>query len=98
MPESIAQIRVLQVINSLQVGGAEALLKNFTLQAKKYNKFSNEICVLYSLGMFKEEIEKAGIPVRELGLNFKYDLRGVIKLISLIKRGKYNIVHVHLFP
>jgi len=98
LPDSVAQIRVLQVINSLQVGGAEALLKNFTLQVKKYNKFEMEICVLYSPGMFKEEIEKAGIPVCELGLNFKYDLRGIIKLISLIKRGKYNIVHVHLFP
>ena len=96
------KIKVLQIINSLQAGGAEALLKNFTLQAKKhnekYNEFNIEVCVLYSPGIFKEEIEKAGIPVWELGLNFKYDLISVIKLISLIKRGKYNMVHVHLFP
>lgn len=98
MPDSIAQIRVLQVINSLQVGGAEALLKNFTLQAKKHNKFNIEICVLYSPGMFKEEIEKAGIHIWEFGLNFKYNLISVIKLISLIKNRKYDIVHVHLFP
>ena len=98
MPNSTVQIRVLQVINSLHAGGAEALLKNFTLQAKKYNEFNIEVCVLYSPGIFKEEIEKADIPIWELGLNFKYDLISIIKLISLIKNRKYNIVHVHLFP
>lgn len=30
-----------------------------------------------------------------MGLTFKYDLRGVIKLI---KRKNYNIIHVHLSP
>lgn len=98
----IKQINVLQVINSLHAGGAEVLLKNLILQVKKNNKkykdFNIEAAILYPEDLFKEEIEKAGIVVWELGLRFKYDLRGVIKLISLIKRGKYNIVHVHLFP
>lgn len=102
MPNLIKQINVLQVINSLHAGGAEALLKNFTLQVKKHNKkyndFNIEVAILYPDDIFKEDIEKAGIPVWELGLNFKYDLRGAIKLISLINRGKYSIVHVHLFP
>lgn len=102
MPNLIKQINVLQVINSLHAGGAEALLRNFTLQVKKHNKkyndFNVEVAILYPEDIFKEDIEKAGIPVWELGLNFKYDLRGVIKLISFIRRGKYNVVHVHLFP
>jgi len=96
------KIKLLQIINSLQAGGAEALLKNFTLQVKEqnkqYNGFNIEVAILYPEDIFKEDIEKAGVPVRKLSLNFKYDLRGIIKLISLIKRGKYNIVHVHLFP
>jgi len=100
----IKQRKVLQVINSLHAGGAEVLLKNFTLQAKKSCRKNNdcpveiEIAILYSEDIFKDDFKKAGIVVWELGLKFKYDLRGVIKLISLIKRGKYNIVHVHLFP
>jgi len=102
MPNLIKQINVLQVINSLHAGGAEVLLKNFTLQAKEHNKKYNglniEIAILYSEDIFEEDIEKAGVSIWKLGLNFKYDLRGVMKLISLIKRGKYNIVHVHLFP
>ncbi len=98
----VRQIRVLQVINSLHAGGAEALLKNFTLQVKehfkKYNGLNIEIAILYSEDIFGEDIEKAGVPIWKIGLNFKYDLRGIIKLIYLIRRGKYNIVHVHLFP
>jgi len=98
MPNSIAQIRVLQIINSLHVGGAEALLKNYVLQMRKNRKMQVEICVLYSKEIFKKEIKNKGISIWDLGLKFKYDLRCIIKLISLIKRGKYSIVHVHLFP
>jgi glycosyltransferase involved in cell wall biosynthesis len=86
----------------LHAGGAEVLLKNFTLQVKKHNKIYNgfnvEVAILYPEDIFEEDIEKVDVPIWKLGLNFKYDLRGVMKLISLIKRGKYNIVHVHLFP
>jgi glycosyltransferase involved in cell wall biosynthesis len=98
LTNSARQIRVLQVINSLHAGGAEALLKNFVIQAKNNKKLQMEICVLYSNGIFRKEIKNKGISIWDLGLKFKYDLRGIIKLISLIKRGKYSIVHVHLFP
>lgn len=92
------RIKVLEVIDSLGGGGAESLLKNFVLEAKKNNIFNLEIATLYSKAIFKEEIKNAGIPVCELGLTFKYNLIGVIKLIKLIKKRKYNIIHVHLFP
>jgi len=102
LPDKVAQIRVLHIINSLHAGGAEVLLKNFTLRVKehkkKYNGFNIEVAILYPENIFKEDIEKAGVPVWKLGLNFKYDLRSILKLISLIKKGKYNIVHIHLFP
>jgi glycosyltransferase involved in cell wall biosynthesis len=98
MPNSARQLRVLQVINSLHAGGAESLLKNIVLQMRKNRKMQMEICVLYSNEIFKKEIKNKGISIWDLGLKFKYDLRGIIKLISLINRGKYNIVHVHLFP
>ena len=92
-------ISVLEVINSLDCGGAESLLKNFVLQAKNNEGFNIDVCVLYSPpGIFQEELENVNIPIWNLGLNFKYDLSGIIKLITLIKKRKYNIVHVHLFP
>ncbi len=92
------KIKVLEVIDSLGSGGAESLLKNFILEAKKNKLFNIEIATLYSNAIFKKEIKNAGIPVWTLGLTYKYDLRGVIKLTKLIKKKKYDIIHVHLFP
>ena len=96
--ERNTSIKVLQVIDSLNAGGAESLLKNFVLEAKKNNIFKIEIVTLYSKAIFKDEIKNAGISIWDLGLTFKYNLVGVIKLIKLIKKRKYNIIHVHLFP
>ena len=92
------QIKALEVIDSLGSGGAESLLKNFVLEAKKNKLFKIEIATLYSNAFFKEKIRGADIPVWDLNLRYKYDLRGIIKLITIIKKGKYDIVHVHLFP
>jgi len=92
------KIKVLEVIDSLGSGGAESLLKNFVLEAKKNNIFKIEIVTLYSKAIFKDEIKNTGISIWDLGLTFKYNLVGVIKLIKLIKKRKYNIIHVHLFP
>ena len=92
------KIKVLEVIDSLGSGGAESLLKNFVLEAKKNKLFNIEIATLYSNAIFKEKIRGADIPVWDLNLRYKYDLRGIIKLITIIKKGKYDIVHVHLFP
>jgi glycosyltransferase involved in cell wall biosynthesis len=92
------KIKVLEVIDSLGSGGAESLLKNFILEAKKNNKFNIEVATLYSNAIFKEEIKNAGIPVWDLNLKYKYNFIGILKIITLIKKRKYNIIHVHLFP
>jgi len=97
-------IKILNLINSLNDGGAQSVLKNFVLRVKKHNEFNVEICTLYPLctryyiGIFREEIKRANIPIWDIELNFKYDPRGVIRLINLIKKRKYDVVHVHLFP
>jgi len=91
-------MKILQVIDSLYAGGAESLLKNFLIEAKKYEDFEIDVCTLYSRNIFKQDLKKVEIKVFDLGLNFKYNFAGVIKLINLIKRGNYDLVHVHLFP
>jgi len=92
------KIKVLEIIDSLGSGGAESLLKNFVLEAKKNKLFNIEIATLCSNAIFKEEVKSAGIPVWDLNLKYKYDLRGILEIITLIKKGKYDIIHVHLFP
>jgi len=91
-------IKILNIIDSLNAGGAESLLKNFVIESKKYNKFQTEICTLYSSKFFEDEIKKNNITVHNLNLKFKYDLLGIFRIIKLIKKEKIDIVHVHLFP
>ncbi|MGC8557339.1 MAG: glycosyltransferase, partial [Fervidicoccus sp.] len=92
------RVRILEVINSLYAGGAESLLKNFLIEAKKYNDFEIEVCTLYSRNIFEEELANNGIKIHNLNLGFKYNPIGVFRLLNIIKRGNYDIIHVHLFP
>jgi len=79
------KIKVLEIIDSLGSGGAESLLKNFVLEAKKNRLLNIEIATLYSNAIFKKEIENAGISIWDLGLTFKFNLMGGRELIKLIK-------------
>jgi len=92
------KIKVLNVIDSLNIGGAESLLKNFVVDAKKFENFQIDVCVLYSDGAFHKDITKAGVKIFNLNLSFKYNFLGIFKILKLIKREKYKIIHVHLFP
>ena len=91
-------IKILNLIDSLNAGGAESRLKNLVLEEKKYSEIRTEICTIYSLGIFSKQIKKNDIPVHNLNLKFKYDIRGILKIIRLIRKEKYNIIHVRLFP
>lgn len=94
----MSDIKVLNVIDSLYAGGAEALLKNFVLSAKNNAGFQIDVCTLYSRSVFKEELISCGVNVYELRLKHKYDFSKITRLIKLIKLNSYDIVHVHLFP
>jgi glycosyltransferase involved in cell wall biosynthesis len=91
-------IKILNVIDSLYAGGAESLLKNFLIEAKKYSEFNIDICTLYSRNVFAKDLIDNNIKEFDLGLSFKYNFWGVFKLIKIIKSNDYDIVHVHLFP
>ncbi len=94
------KIKVLEVINSLKIGGAELLLKNFVVEAKKNNQYTVDVCTLYATNDAKnvEEIKKKNIRVWTLDLKNKYSLSIVGKIKKIIERENYDIVHVHLFP
>jgi len=91
-------LKILNVIDSLYAGGAESLLKNFLIEAKKYQNFQIDVCTLYSRNIFKQELITNDIKLFDLGLSFKYNFLGLLKLIKIIRSDSYDIVHVHLFP
>jgi len=87
------QIRILQLIDSLQVGGAEVLAVNIA------NALSNEgveshLCVTRNEGPLKEYIEPA---VQYLFLKRKktIDITAIKKLKNYIKKNNILIIHAH---
>jgi len=92
-------MRVLQVINWLEYGGAERLVYNFVRHSQKeYPDIEMEVCTLMKTGILGKRLREEGFRVHDLNAG-KWDfLRNVSGLHSLIKREKYDVVHAHLFP
>jgi len=64
-------MKVLNLINSIDVGGAESLLVNFVSELRKDKYLDLEICTLYRSTFLNEKIEKTDVPYWELNLKFK---------------------------
>lgn len=88
--------KVLQIINSLDVGGAEVSLVNLIRYAPR--NYSMEVCVLYPRGALRSHLLSLGVPLYDIHLPYKYALWKAYQLVDLIKSNRYDIVHAHLFP
>jgi glycosyltransferase involved in cell wall biosynthesis len=94
------KIKVLEVINSLKIGGAELLLRNFVIEARKNIQYTVDVCTLYADNDANniEEIKKKNVRIWSLDLKNKYSLSSVGRIKKIIERENHDIVHVHLFP
>ena len=90
-------MKILHIINSLQIGGAEKLIVDLV---PRLRSLSNEVEVLLLNGIdtpLKQKLLSEGIYIISLGKGINiYNPLLSIKLIKFIK--KYDIVHVHIFP
>ena len=91
-------IRVLQLISSLPVGGAEDLVAAMVtgLDARR---FQVQAATLGPLGAVGEELIRAGHPVRSLGLTLRRTslFRIVARVRDLLREVKPDILHTHLY-
>ena len=87
-------MKILQVITSLQIGGAEKLVVDMVPLMKKEG---HTVDVLVFNGMytsFKKQLQAQGIRIFSLGYNNSvYNPKFIFQLIPIIKR--YDIVHTH---
>lgn len=90
-------MKILRVINSLNIGGAErSVAGNVPLHI--LNGFETDVLLLDgNKTFFVEELLKKNVNVMSLGYkNFIYNPLFIFKISKIIKN--YDIVHVHLFP
>ncbi|MFZ9932585.1 MAG: glycosyltransferase [Chthoniobacterales bacterium] len=88
-------IRVLHVIDSLDLGGAQTTLLNFA-RFHDRGKFALTVAPMHGRGVFSSALEAEDVPVVSLSAA-KWPPGYLLSLPRLLRRGRFDVVHCHLF-
>jgi len=86
-------VKVLHVITGLGVGGAELQLRSIL----QHTRHQSDVVTLYNPGPVADMITGDGGRVRDLGMTRNTDLSALGRLTRLIRAGRYDVVHTHLY-
>ncbi|SOE00433.1 glycosyltransferase [Blastococcus haudaquaticus] len=86
-------MKVLHVITGLAAGGAESQLR-LLLQHARHDA---DVVALYNAGSVADQLRADGVPVTDLGMRSNTEVGAVLRLARLVRRGRYDVVHTHLY-
>ncbi|KUH39904.1 MULTISPECIES: glycosyltransferase [Streptomyces] len=86
-------MRVLHVITGLGIGGAEQQLRLLL----RHLPVHSGVVTLTDPGPVAAALRADGVPVVHLGMRGNRDLSALPRLVRLIRRGRYDVVHTHLY-
>lgn len=86
-------MRVLHVITGLDAGGAEQWLRS-TL---RHSTADAQVCSLTGPGVLGPALAAEGVRVHALGMRGNRDLAALPRLVRLIRAGRFDLVHTHLY-
>ena len=88
-------MKILHVISSLEVGGAQRLLSDLLPLVAKENLVS--LLVFKNTDtIFEQYIKEKGIIINSLNVNCIYNPWIFVRLFFIVR--KFDIIHIHLFP
>lgn len=88
-------VRVLHIIDSLDLGGAQTALLNLIRHADR-ESFHHEVAAMHGEGMYAAAFRATGVPVHSLSAH-RWPPGYLKNLPPLLRRGNFDIVHCHLF-
>ena len=92
-------MKVLIIINSLGIGGAERLVTDSLSIYKDKGVNVTLLLLNYKETFLLDQIVKSGIQIKYLSKGSQYNIYSPINILKLKKEFKlYDIIHVHLFP
>jgi glycosyltransferase involved in cell wall biosynthesis len=86
-------MKVLHVITGLDVGGAELQL-DAVLQHTRHDA---DVVTLYNPGPVADRLRDHGVSVRDLGMRSNTEVNALPRLYKIIRAGRYDVVHTHLY-
>ncbi|WP_225821430.1 glycosyltransferase [Streptomyces naphthomycinicus] len=86
-------MRALHVITGLGVGGAEQQLRLLL----RHLPVECEVVTLTNPGPVADGLAADGVRVTHLGMAGNRDLAALPRLVRLIRQGRYDLVHTHLY-
>ncbi|MCI2417605.1 glycosyltransferase [Saccharopolyspora sp. K220] len=86
-------MKVLHVITGLGVGGAELQLRSIL----QHTRHDADVVSLYNPGDVAGMITSDGVRVRDLGMTRNTQMGAVLRLREVIRGGRYDVVHTHLY-
>jgi len=96
-PRRMSQPRVLSVIETLGLGGAERALLN-TLPALQAAGFGCEVAALWPPYGLATGLEAAGIRVHRLAIRSRRSLLAASRAVAhIVRERRFDIVHAHVF-
>lgn len=90
----VKKTRILHVIDSLDLGGAQEALENL-VRFGSHGRFEFEVASLHRHGVYSARIQMLGVPVHSLSPHKLLPLY-IPSLIFLLWRRRFDIVHCHL--
>ncbi|WP_052847466.1 glycosyltransferase [Streptomyces avicenniae] len=85
--------RALHVITGLGVGGAERQLRALLRRLP----FRCDVVTLTNPGQVARDLRADGVRVTHLGMHGNRDLAALPRLAGIIRDGRYDLVHTHLY-
>ncbi|HUB39162.1 MAG TPA: glycosyltransferase [Streptosporangiaceae bacterium] len=86
-------MKVLHVITGLDAGGAELQLA-MLVQRTRHDP---DVVALYNAGPVADMIRDAGVNVIDLGMTKNTEVSALLRLRRIIRSGRYDVVHAHLY-
>lgn len=88
------KVRVIHLIHSLDMGGAEQVVANYARYLDKA-RFIFSACALRSGGRLFNQLRSEGVPTFMIGKQAGADFRTLWRLTRLLRREKVDIIHTH---
>ena len=89
-------MKILRIINSLNVGGAERSLETNVPEHCKHGYYTDILTLQYTDSIYTDSLKKNNITLYNIQKKSIYNPLQIYYIIPYLK--KYDIVHVHLFP